>query len=73
MVQNSFMLGDRETAKSDLYTYLEQFEGTVYALEARLTLGQALLEEGNPDEAIEVLAPGVREMDSQPIGIQAAL
>ncbi|MGD2123359.1 MAG: tetratricopeptide repeat protein [Gemmatimonadota bacterium] len=70
-VQNSFAFGDRETAEADLYQYLEQFEGTVYALEARLVLGQALLEDGTPEESIEVLAPAVREMSSQPIGIQA--
>jgi predicted negative regulator of RcsB-dependent stress response len=72
-VQNSFAFGDRETAEADLRQYLEQFEGTVYALEARLVLGQALLEDGTPEEAIEVLAPAVREMSSQPIGIQAGL
>jgi predicted negative regulator of RcsB-dependent stress response len=70
-VQSTFAFGDRETAEADLRQYLEQFEGTVYALEARLVLGQALLEDGTPDEAIEVLAPAVREMSSQPIGIQA--
>ncbi len=41
-------------------------------MEARLTLGQALLEDGKPEEAVEVLAPSVREMDSEPIGVQAA-
>lgn len=70
-VQASFAVGDREAAKGELRQYLEQFDGSVYALEARLILGQALLEDGTPDEAIEVLAPAVREMASQPIGIQA--
>ncbi|NNM05752.1 MAG: tetratricopeptide repeat protein, partial [Gemmatimonadetes bacterium] len=71
-VQSAFSFGDRETAKVDLYQYLEQFDGTVYALEARLVLGQALLEDGAYDEAVDILAPAVREMDSQPIGVQAA-
>ena len=71
-VQASLGFGDRETAKADLYQYVEQFQGSVYALEARLTLGQTLLEDDEPEEAIEVLAPAVREMDSQPIGLQAA-
>ena len=70
-VQASFAFGDRETAKADLYQYLSQFEGTVYAMEARLVLGQALLEDGAAEEAVDVLAPAVREMDSEPIGIQA--
>ncbi len=71
-VQSAFAFGDRETAKADLYQYVDQFEGTVYALEARLVLGQALLEEGTPEEAIDVLAPAVKSMDSEPIGLQAA-
>ncbi len=71
-VQSNFAFGDRETAKVDLYQYLEQFDGTVYALEARLVLGQALLEDGAYEEAVDVLAPAVREMNSQPIGVQAA-
>ena len=71
-VQAAFGFGDRETAKADLYQYLDQFDGTVYAMEARLVLGQALLEDGTSAEAIEVLAPSVREMDTEPIGLQAA-
>jgi len=71
-VQAAFAYGDREAAKAQLNQYLSQFEGTVYALEARLVLGQALLEEGTPQEAIDALAPAVREMDTEPIGIQAA-
>jgi predicted negative regulator of RcsB-dependent stress response len=70
-VQTTLAFGDRETAVADLRQYLEQFDGTVYALEARLVLGQALLEDGAPEEAIDVLAPAVREMNTQPIGIQA--
>jgi predicted negative regulator of RcsB-dependent stress response len=70
-VQASFAAGDREAAKGELRQYLEQFDGSVYALEARLILGQALLEDDTPTEAIDVLAPAVREMASQPIGIQA--
>ena len=72
MVQSSVGLGDREEAKTQLYQYLDQFDDTVYALEARLILGQILLEDGNPEEAKEVLAPAVRTMENQPIGVQAA-
>lgn len=71
-VQATMAYGDRETAKADLYEYLGQFEGTVYAMEARLVLGQALLEDGVPEEAIDALAPAVREMNTAPIGLQAA-
>lgn len=71
-VQIAFGGGDREAAKADLYQYLERFDGTVYAMEARLVLGQSLLEDGAPEEAVDVLAPAVREMSSEPIGVQAA-
>ncbi len=71
-VQQAVAFGDREEAKTALYRYLEAFDGTPYALEARLTLGQALLEDSHPEEAMDVLAAAVREMDSQPVGIQAA-
>lgn len=64
--------GDLEAAKAQLYQYLDRFEGTVYALEARLVLGQVLLEEDAPEEAIQALAPAVRVMEDQPLGVQAA-
>jgi len=70
-VQQSVAFGDRETAKAALYQYIEAYDGTPYAWEARLLLGQTLLEDRNPEEAIDALAPAVREMDSEPIGIQA--
>jgi predicted negative regulator of RcsB-dependent stress response len=71
-VQGIVAFGERETAKAELYQYLDRFEGTPYALEARLMLGQVLLETDAPEEAVEVLAPAVRVMDKEPLGIQAA-
>ena len=71
-VQSTVGFGDRELAKTQLNQYLSQFEGTVYVLEARLILGQLLLEDGDPEGAMEALAPAVRAMDDEPIGIQAA-
>ena len=71
-VEASLAFGDRQTARSELTQYVNQFDGTVYALEARVVLGQSLLEDGTPDVAIEALAPAVREMAKQPIAVQAA-
>jgi predicted negative regulator of RcsB-dependent stress response len=71
-VQQAVAYGDRDAAKASLNQYLATFEGTPYALEARLVLGQVYLEESNPEAAVETLAPAVREMDSAPIGLQAA-
>lgn len=71
-VQQAVALGDREEAKASLLQYLATFDGTPYALEARLVLGQLYLEDDDPDAAMETLAPAVREMDSHPVGMQAA-
>jgi predicted negative regulator of RcsB-dependent stress response len=71
-VQQAVALGDREEAEASLVQYLATFDGTPYALEARLVLGQLYLEDGDPDAAMETLAPAVREMDSHPVGMQAA-
>jgi predicted negative regulator of RcsB-dependent stress response len=71
-VQQAVAFGDREQAKASLVQYLATFDGTPYALEARLILGQVYLEDGEPDAAMETLAPAVREMDSHPVGLQAA-
>jgi predicted negative regulator of RcsB-dependent stress response len=71
-VQSAVAFGDRGSAKAQLHEYLDRFEGTIHALEARLVLGQVLLDEGSPDQAIEALAPAVRVMEDQPVGVQAA-
>jgi predicted negative regulator of RcsB-dependent stress response len=71
-VQQAVAFGEREEAKASLNQYLASFEGTPYAMEARLLLGQVLLEEEDPEGAMEALSPAVREMASEPIGLQAA-
>jgi predicted negative regulator of RcsB-dependent stress response len=71
-VQQAVAFGDREEAKASLIQYLATFDGTPYALEARLVLGQVYLEDDEPEAAMETLAPAVREMDSHPVGLQAA-
>ncbi len=71
-VQQTAAFGEREAAKATLYEYIDRFDGTVYAVEARLILGQLLLETDAPEEAMEVLSPGVQTMDREPLGIQAA-
>ncbi|MFC1661408.1 YfgM family protein [Gemmatimonadota bacterium] len=71
-VQQSVGYGDREAAKTGLYQYLDRFEGTPYAMEARLVLGQVLMEDGEVAEAAEVLGPAVQAMADQPVGLQAA-
>ena len=72
LVQQAVAFGEREEAKASLNQYLAAFQGTPYAMEARLLLGQVLLEEDDPQGAIDALSPVVREMNSEPIGLQAA-
>ncbi len=71
-VQQQVAYGERDQAIAALNQYLNTFEGTPYALEARLVLGQVYLEQGEPASAIEALGPAVREMDGHPVGLQAA-
>jgi predicted negative regulator of RcsB-dependent stress response len=70
-VQQSVQFGDQGSARAALDQYIQDFSDTPYALEARLLLGQLLLRDAKPDSAVDALAPAAREMDSQPIGIQA--
>ena len=72
LVQQAVAFGEREEAKASLNQYLAAFQGTPYAMEAGLLLGQVLLEEDDPEGAIDTLSPVVREMSSEPIGLQAA-
>jgi len=71
-VQQTVSFGERDAAVATLREYVDRFDGTVYALEARVLLGQVLLEQDDPDGAMDVLAPAVRAMDQEPVGIQAA-
>jgi predicted negative regulator of RcsB-dependent stress response len=70
-VQESMSLNDRQGAQSKLVTFLQRFNGTAYAGEARLLLGQIYLEANQPQQAEAVLKP-IGESPKTPIGLQAA-
>lgn len=71
-VQQTLSFGEPEAARAELQQYIDRFQGTVYALEARVLQGELLLEQDDSEAAMDVLAPAVQAMDNEPIGIQAA-
>ena len=63
--------GDAEAVRADLNLYLERFASTVFADEARLTLGELLVTEGDHAGAAAILEPLAGDLDN-PLGTQAA-
>jgi predicted negative regulator of RcsB-dependent stress response len=70
-IQQTLGLGDPESSIGRLNSYIARFGDSPYVLEARLVLGQVHLEADRPAEAIEALAPAVRDL-GEPVGLQAA-
>ena len=64
--------GDVEAVEADLHLYLERFPSTVFADEARLTLGELHATEGDHAGAAAVLEPLAGDLDN-PLGVQAAV
>jgi predicted negative regulator of RcsB-dependent stress response len=65
------MSGNNPLAINDLQGFLARFGGTPSAAEARLHLGQALLRNGQAQQAIEALRPLARDVDDD-MGANAA-
>jgi predicted negative regulator of RcsB-dependent stress response len=72
-VEQAVMVGDDAIAARDLQQYIQQHDGTPYADEARILLGQVHLRGGRVAESIAVLEPVVSRLSSSPVGPQAAL
>jgi predicted negative regulator of RcsB-dependent stress response len=70
-IHQSISLQDREGAKTQLATFLQRFEGTAYAGEARLLLGDLYLQTDDPQQALAVLEP-MAASPREPIEFQAA-
>lgn len=68
-VQQTLAVGDPVAARQELANYVQRFEGTPYALEARVTLGELDLQNGSPEQAIEALEPLMRE-GGHPVALQ---
>ncbi len=69
-LQQVVAMAEPEEGKQELRNYLTRFGDTRFAHEARLTLAELHLHEGETEEAIDVLEPS-RGALRDPVGIQA--
>ncbi len=70
-IQQTLVLGDPASAAGRLNQFIASYSGTSSEGEARLILGQLHLEEAEPDQAIQALAPLARDLGN-PLGVQGA-
>ena len=70
-IHQTIALQDREGAKADLATFLQRFDGTPYAGEARMLLGELYLQTNEAQQALAVLEP-MAESPRDPLEMQAA-
>lgn len=70
-LQRRLEAGDQAGVKADLEVYLQNFGNTVFATEARMTLGQVTADLGDAEAAVAILEPAARDIDT-PLGAQAA-
>ncbi len=63
--------GDLAGVRGDLEVFLQNFDGSPFADEARMTLGQVTADLGDADAAVAILEPAARDIGS-PLGAQAA-
>lgn len=70
-VQQTVASGNVQLAIRDLETYLSQFGGTEAANQARLLLASILMEQDQPDEAMDALGSLPDDID-EPFGLPAA-
>lgn len=72
-LQQTAASGNTALAARDMEQYVQRFEGTVYAEEARLALAQLHLQQDSAARAVEVLSGAASRVSSSPLGAQAAL
>jgi predicted negative regulator of RcsB-dependent stress response len=65
--------GNTALAARDLGTFIQHYDGTVYAEQARIELAQIQMEAGKPKEAVTALQGADQRIDDSPVGAQAAL
>ncbi len=70
-IHQTIALQDREGAKADLATFLQRFDGSAYAGEARMLLGELYLQSNEAQQALAVLEPMARS-PREPLEMQAA-
>lgn len=72
-IEQTVLIGDDAIATRDLQQYIQRHDGTPYADEARVLLGQVHLQSDRPAEAIAALEPLAARLNESPVGAQAAL
>lgn len=72
-IEQTVLMGDEAIATRDLQQYVQRHDGTPYADEARVLLGQVHLQGGRPADAITALQPLADRLNDSPVGPQAAL
>jgi predicted negative regulator of RcsB-dependent stress response len=72
-IEQSVALGNPAMAIPDLERFVQRFDGTPYADEARVQLGQIHLQQGEPARAVEALQPVSGRIGRSPVGAQGAL
>lgn len=70
-IRQAVASGNRPLAVRDLESFLERFDDTPAAPEARVVLARLYLEEGTPTDAIPVITPVAGDLD-EPLGAAAA-
>jgi predicted negative regulator of RcsB-dependent stress response len=73
VLEQSVAQADPAAGAADLERYIARYDGTTYADEARVMLGQLRLQQGQPQEAIPVLEQATRRIGRSAIGAQAGL
>lgn len=73
MVEQQMATGNLPVVQQELARYVSRFSGTTYADEASLLLAQLHLQEGNAQQAIEVLREPASSIERGTLGAQAAL
>lgn len=65
--------GNVALATRDIQQFIQRFDGTPYADEARVLLGQLHLQQGEPQQAVEALRELQGRIRRSPVGAQGAL
>lgn len=65
--------GNVALATRDIQQFIQRFDGTPYADEARVLLGQIHMQQGEPQQAVEALRDLPGRIRRSPVGAQGAL
>lgn len=72
-IEQTAASGNLALASRDLQTFVNRYDGTAYAAEARLALAQLYLDQDSAAKAVQLLDGAAGEVDDSPLGPQSAL